>query len=81
MEVPLLLLDKTWTSNPVTEFQDPIDCEIFDQVRCTNQDVTLMEFNYTLYFSYSMPNDTLHCFYTQQAKTDLRLVCCTGTII
>ena len=32
MDVPTLLLDKTWTSNPVTEFEEPIDCEIFDQV-------------------------------------------------
>jgi len=32
MDVPLLLLDKTWTSNPVSEFEEPIDCDIFDML-------------------------------------------------
>ena len=32
MDVPLLILDETWTSKPVTEFEEPIDCDIFDMV-------------------------------------------------
>ena len=31
-DVPLLMLDKTWTSKPITEFEDPIDCDIFDML-------------------------------------------------
>lgn len=32
MDVPLLIMDKTWTSTPVTEFEEPIDCDIFDML-------------------------------------------------
>ena len=32
MDVPLLMLDKTFTSKPVSEFEEPIDCDIFDMV-------------------------------------------------
>ena len=40
MDVPLLMLDKTWTSNPQTEFEDPIDCDIFDMVSLICLDLT-----------------------------------------
>merc|ERR1719150_450061 len=67
MDVPTLLLDKTWTSNPVTEFEEPIDCEIFDQLFYAERHTALLLYSAS---SSGAPTGMLYRHYNLNAQAD-----------
>jgi len=67
MEVPLLLLDKTWTSNPVKEFEESLDCEIFDQIFYAERHTALLLYAATKNGS---PAGMLYRHYNLNAQAD-----------
>jgi len=67
-DVPLLMLDKTWTSKPITEFEDPIDCDIFDMLFYAERHTALLL--YTANGPNGSPTGMLYNHYNLNAQAD-----------
>lgn len=67
MDVPLLLLDKTWTSSPVEEFDEPLDCEIFDMLFYAERHTALLLYSAS---SKGSPTGMLYRHYNLNAQAD-----------
>lgn len=67
MDVPLLLLDKEWTSKPVKEFEDPLNCDIFDMLFYAERHTAMLLYSAS---STGSPTGMLYRHYNLNAQAD-----------
>lgn len=67
MEVPLLLLDKTWTTTPVKEFEEPLECDLFDMFFYAERHTALLLYTAG---SNGCPTGMLYRHYNLNAQAD-----------